>query len=76
MGGTRDLNPNLAAAARERAPRSVGGGEGNKEGISASLSGCNLGGIPQEETSAGTIEIYTRTGGKQQCRVVSAPFAR
>ena len=28
MGGTRDLNPNLAAAARERAPRSVG--EGNK----------------------------------------------
>ena len=28
MGGTRDPNPNLAAAARERAPRSVG--EGNK----------------------------------------------
>ncbi len=69
MGGTRDLNPNLAAAARERAPRSEP--ERNKRLSQAAVFVENT-----KRENSGQYVDYTRTGGKHQCRVVSAPFAR
>ena len=54
MGGTRDPNPNLAAAARERAPRSVG--EGNKR-LSVRLQSRWNKGIRHEAIFSGTIDI-------------------
>ena len=74
MGGTRDLNPNLAAAARERAPGGMA--EGNKRLSQAAVL------VENTKRELWTIRRLhknrreAREGSNSAASSVSAPFAR